>query len=729
MSTSDPVVDTRPSDRGEILWDSFGVPHIYGSSVESMLKGYGFSQMENHAELLLGNVAVARGRTAEYWGAGPNDQNVNMDIGVRTLGIPGRAAIWRQKSSDRQKRYVEAFVAGANQYAQKYLRSISPSFRVVLPLIPEDVFSLLQCIVQFQNFRFREKIRSWQSGDLDPAVKHFDITGSNGWALAPAKTIRGNAILVGSLHWPWATGKSATPGSNFFQWFEAQLIVGDPCQPQLSATGATLVGLPFVAIGFNDYLGWTLTANSVQNSDLYELSLKSDEYEWEHTLRKLDHQVETIAVRETDGTVSPRLATIYSSVHGPIVARRGNKALALRVTGLDAFSIVTQFWDMMLAVNVSEFNNAISLLQLPRYNFIYADARGEIQYIFNGLQPIRQAGNYQTWSKILPGHDSRLLSKGTLPWASLPKLHNPPGGFVQNSNDPPWTSTFPQVLKPSHFPPYIAPEVTMLRSQAIANALLSKKKLSLNDVMVIKESTKMLLADRVITDLITAARESAHPIALAAANLLESWDRTSDNTSSGSVLFDRWLQLYTSDAETPRSKVFGETYPAFTVEWSPEQPLSTPYGLATPAAAIPSLIRAAQQLDYEFGRFDITWGEVHRAILTTWDDSPTNIVDISNTPISGSGDIFGTVRALEFSTGRDDPNLRIVHSGETYTQIVEFTQHGPSAWTLLSYGNASRPNSEHISDQLPYFASKQLKPAWRSRFEVEDHTVKSELLE
>lgn len=38
---------------------------------------------------------------------------------------------------------------------------------------------------------------------------------------------------------------------------------------------------------------------------------------------------------------------------------------------------------------------------------------------------------------------------------------------------------------------------------------------------------------------------------------------------------------------------------------------------------------------------------------------------------------------------------------------------------LLSYGNASQPGSPHDGDQLPLLSEQRLRPAWRTRAEVE----------
>ena len=52
----------------EILWDHYGVPHIYGKNAEEMYHAFGWSQMQNHADLILQLYAEARGRASEYWG-------------------------------------------------------------------------------------------------------------------------------------------------------------------------------------------------------------------------------------------------------------------------------------------------------------------------------------------------------------------------------------------------------------------------------------------------------------------------------------------------------------------------------------------------------------------------------------------------------------------------------------------------------------------------------------
>src|SRR5688500_9561810 len=67
--------------QSEILWDTWGVPHVYGRTVEDVGYGYGWAQAQAHADAILRLYGLARGRGAEYWGA----QNAPSDRMARTM--------------------------------------------------------------------------------------------------------------------------------------------------------------------------------------------------------------------------------------------------------------------------------------------------------------------------------------------------------------------------------------------------------------------------------------------------------------------------------------------------------------------------------------------------------------------------------------------------------------------------------------------------------------------
>ena len=94
----------RAAGNSEILWDRYGVPHIYAADRESMFYAHGWSQMRNHADLLLRLYGESRGRAAEYWGG---DANLELDRWVHLNGVPERAKIWYDAQDPQFRNYLD----------------------------------------------------------------------------------------------------------------------------------------------------------------------------------------------------------------------------------------------------------------------------------------------------------------------------------------------------------------------------------------------------------------------------------------------------------------------------------------------------------------------------------------------------------------------------------------------------------------------------------------------
>ncbi|MGA7385552.1 MAG: penicillin acylase family protein [Methylocella sp.] len=748
----------------EILWDQFGIPHIYGPDVLTVVRGLGYAEMENHAETILMNVASARGRPAEYFGPGASNANVNNDIMVRTEDIPNRAQSWLETGGGEQASILQAFTDGVNQYAKRHGDTIDTLFRQVLPLVPTDITAGIQNTVHFtfmpQQDNLPALISAWQTGGVSAAnavacnftpgcsngtavASNDTPRGSNGWAIAPKKSASGNAILMGNPHLPWGNN-TPVPGLGMFQLMETNLVIGDPEKPKLNASGVVLAGAPFIAIGYSDEIGWTHTNNTIQNTNLYELTLNPNgTYNFGGIALPLLHSTDTIKIRQADGSLTSQNIDVFASVHGPIVAPSNdtnpNKALALRVAGLQQPSLVTQYWKMIKAHSLEEFIAANSSLQSPFFNVIYADRDGHILYVFGGRQPVRQGGAWGKYSGILDGSDPSLLWTSTFPWSELPRAIDPPGGFIANSNNPPWTSTFPQTATndPANFAAYISPQFMDMRPQHGARFLLFGGSLTLADVLSGKESTHMLLADRVLPGpfgLLAAARASGDPIAQAAAKTLTQWDGNADAASKGAVLFEAWWTNVFDDLNTNPALArdntinFYSPHPVFHAGWSASDPLNTPVGLANAAAWVPDLIKAANQVNMTYGTLNVAWGDVHKIVLATHGPKFQLPIPISDASQSGADDPFGPVRVIfRFPAPFGIPQFW-AYSGDGYVQLVEFTKEGARASALLGYGNASRPGSTHVTDQLPFFEAKTLRPTYRTRDEVEKHTVSREVV-
>lgn len=667
----------------EILWDTYGVPHIYGKDVKSLFHAFGWAQMQSHGNLILRLYGQARGRAAEYWG----EEYLESDRWVRTMSVPVRAHEWYKAQNPTFRKYLDAFAAGINAYAQEHAELIDDEVEVVLPVNAVDVLAHLQHVLHFTFVVSPDSIASLDDQGQSANVAPIQALGSNGWAIAPSRSKSGNAMLLANPHLPW---------SDLFLWYEAQLTA-----PGIDAYGAALVGIPVLTIAFNDYLGWTHTVNTHDGWDAYELKLLKGGYQLDSKVRAFEIEEQTLKVRQAESTLREEPLMVRRSVHGPIVAEKDGKAIALRVVGQDAPMTLEQWWDMARAKNLAEFEAALKRLQIPMFTVMYADREGHILHLFNGQVPVRSQGDFEYWSGIIPGDTSTTLWTETHPYRDLPRVLDPTSGWLQNANDPPWTTTFPPAIDPDNYPPYMAPRGPMdLRAQNSARMLAEDEQISFEEMVEYKHSTHMELAERLLDDLIAAAQKQGGEIARRAADVLNNWDRQADADSRGAVLFSFWA------LEVDFSNLFA-------TPWNKDFPLTTPDGLADPASAVAALEAAAAKVEATYNALDVPWGDVFRL----------NYGDV-DLPANGGPDSLGIFRVLNFAPS-EEGTFQPVH-GDSYVAAIEFSDP-VRAMVLTSYGNATQPGALHVGDQLQLFARKELRQVLRSRQEIKAHLAAREV--
>lgn len=650
----------------EILWDTWGVPHVYGRTVEEVGYGFGWAQAQAHGDALLRLYGVVRGRGAEYWG----ESYAASDRMVRALGIPaaGRAGLAAQEGEFH--RYLEAFAEGVNAYAAAHPERIAQAVRPVLPVTGADLVA--------HTHRVLLTFLALTGGEGLPAAGAQP--GSNAWAIAPRRSASGNAMLLANPHLWW--------DQDLMRFFEAHLV-----GPGMNVYGATLVGVPVPAIAFNERLGWSHTVNTIDALDVYTLRLAPGGYLMDGAVRPFRTRVDSIRIRGEDGSMRVEEITLRASEHGAVIASTESTAMAVAVAGLDQHHLLRQWWEMGRARSLEEFEAALRRLQLPMFNVIYADRAGHVMYLFGGRVPVRAGGTFAEWQRPQRGDTSATLWRGIHGYDDLPRVVDPPSGFVQNSNSPPWFSTLPAQLDTARYPAYLSPRWVGFREQRGLQMLMADSSITFDELLAMRYSNHMLLADRVLGELIPAARASGRPLAVQAAEVLERWDRAADAESRGAMLFMLWAHGVFQDVETGRG---------FARPWSAADPANTPNGLADPAAAVAALEEVAELMQTQMGGMDAPWGELNRL-----GDLPGN---------GAPGDPLGVFHVIGYARQGD---VGRAYFGDTYVAAVEFTPQGPHAQVVLSYGNSSQPGSPHNGDQLRLIAEKRMRPAWLTRAEVE----------
>jgi acyl-homoserine-lactone acylase len=354
---------------------------------------------------------------------------------------------------------------------------------------------------------------------------------------------------------------------------------------------------------------------------------------------------------------------------------------------------------METARDFAGYQQALRMQQVPSFNVIYADRAGHIQYLFNGLVPKKPGRDRAYWAGLVPGDRSDTLWASYLSYDELPKVSDPAGGTVQNSNDPPWNAAWPATLDPKPYAETIDSTAVSLRMASGIRMLGEKSKIGFDDLAAMKWSDRSELADRVLPDLEQAVSQYGTDLAKQAVSVLAKWDRTTLAGSRGALLFLDW-----SDRPGAASGYAGA---GWAKPYDLAQPLTMPAGLADPPAATAALDAAAQHMLATTGALDTPWGDVMRIRVGE--------VDL---PASGGPGRLGVFDVLDFSAPKD--GRRVASFGDSFIALVSFD--GPvRAKVLMSYGNASQPGSPHIADQAPLLAQHQLRDAWRARAEVEAH--------
>jgi acyl-homoserine-lactone acylase len=320
-------------------------------------------------------------------------------------------------------------------------------------------------------------------------------------------------------------------------------------------------------------------------------------------------------------------------------------------------------------------------------------------YLYNAAVPVRHQGDYAFWTGVIPGDTSELIwdPAKIVPYDQLPKVIDPPSGWVQNSNDSPWTSAYPMLLDSSKFPAYLAPRVSITtRAQRGIRTLSPARKMSFEDVKAGKLSTHVETADQYLDDLVAAVRKEGTDRAKRAADVLAAWDRAADNDSDGTLIFYRFLL----GAGPDFSSIGGHVVP-----FDEHRPLDTPRGFKDPAKAVALLDAVAADTEKQYGSLHVKWGDVARLRRGN-----------SDLPGNGAPSLMGAIRTLDLGPFVDG-KAQGVH-GDTFFAVVEFSTP-IHAEALLGYGNWSKPGSKHIDDQLPLFSKKQMRPVWKARADIE----------
>ncbi len=661
LALSTPLPASQTQDQpynAEIVRDEYGVPHIHGRTDADTAYGLAFVAAERNFAVLQDLLAVARGQSGLLHGK----SGAIRDYGRELLNIPATVEHDYDEIPADARAMLEAYAAGINRYAALHPKQVRNA--KLFPASGRDV-AAGYAMVSLSFYGIDEELGKLFNNQLPgaapassrPASSPPPDKGSNAFAIAPAKMADGKTWLIANPHLPY---------EGYLALFEAVVHSDEG----LDMAGATLLGSPFLLVGHNRNLGWAVTLNNPDLIDVYRLTLnaKGDQYLFDGKWLPLVRRPVKLPVKA--GIISI-IATreVVSTVHGPVVFNR-HGAFAIRYAGMNSLRMIEQTYRQAKAQNWADWQKVMEIGGIPSTNYVYADRTGKIAYIYNGLIPDRKAGF--DYAGVLPGDTSASVWQNSVGFARLPKVIDPPSGFVFSANNAPFHATAPDAnLQPQQFAPEMGIETRMTNRSWRAEELLSASgKLTPEALLAIKFDTGYSRQSYVMEwiDRLLAVDTSDRPDLAEAQALLKTWDWNSDSKGAADALAELVIM--------PAKFANYHRYPA-----------------PDPKIVLDAYVKALAK----------TYGRI--------DPPLSNIISLQRgetvLPSFGGAD---TLRTATVSYSDNKGTLR-VGGGDSFIMLINWDQQGRvSSQSIVPYGSSIDPASPHYADQMPLFVGKRFKP-------------------
>ncbi len=659
------------AEKVEILRDEYGVPHIFAATAAGAAYGSGYAQAEDRLEEMLRNYRKAEGTMSEAFG----ESFLFHDYRQRVWRHREVAQRHYQELDPQQRAICEAFQSGVKQFMREHPEQV-PAWAPNLE--PWQIIALGRYIIW-----------GWPEGDAggdlrrggiepDPVAYH----GSNEMLLAPSRTAMHAAVAVIDPHLSWY---------GEFRFYEMRIYGGD-----LNFSGASIVGLPFPALGHSRYLSVAMTTGSPDTADAYEETVKDGKYEFKGEWKPLDVRTEHIAIKDKNGAMKDFEIRIEFTHHGPIVAHKNGKAYSMAIPYADEFRLLETTWQLDTARNLTEAKRALASLQLMGQNIMIGTVDGDIYYVRHGRVPIRPKGCDP--SRPMSGSSGQCEWQGIHPFEDLVQITNPPQGYMQNCNVSPIAMMKDSPLVPAKWAehPYLYNADDRLpphqRAAMMVDLLDAAKNVTAEQMMAIAFSPQVWHAEVWQERIRKAAPDGAF------AKMLVQWNRRSDADSRAALAY----------------YLFKTALPLGQAGRSVDPPDSL-----TDEQIRAALGQAEQKLNGDFAP-DAVFGTLFRVgrqgSNRTWPVSGGTLAEAA----------MATPRAISF----DRIGKQMVgRSGQTSTQIVILTKP-PTSYMVLPLGESDHPESGQYDDQAEKLFSKSLaKPTYfLNRKELEKHVSRRESL-
>jgi len=566
----------------DVHWDPYGTPYIYAENDDDLYFTIGYIHAQERLWQMTLTQIAAEARFSEFFGA----EFIEIDKHQRTLGFWHTAESMEERISDDVKNALEAYSNGVNAFIENNKGNLPIEFSLLetdpIPWTPTHSLALTRLMAWDQNIHWRaemayayigqkygpstiQQLMPIYNNQYSTTLSHlfnnrlsFDSLllfnkhdnyvkkilgksgapfGSNAWAVKGRKTGENAPILAGDPH----MGLSI-PGF----WYELYYHT-----PDHQMAGATIPGSPFVLLGQNSNMAWSITNMMADDTDFFIESVPggfengyiADSTATPIQLKNFDVRYEVIKVTGEDDV----LHAVYSTERGPVISKihpdttlLNHQVVTMQWTGHKPGNELLSLYKINRANKLSDFKNAVKDFKSPAMNFIYADKNDNIA-LFSGAElPIRE-NNPVLFRRGWSPEDAW---KGSIPFEELPHIENPEKGYIAHANNKMHSDSYPYYIATFWESPS--------RIMRIEQELEFSDSLSANDMQALQFDVYSEHA-REITEIILPVlrRESDNRFIARALPYLENWDYKFNSVSTAASIFDLFFMKLSKNVLIP----------------------------------------------------------------------------------------------------------------------------------------------------------------------------------
>ena len=680
-----------------IIRDDWGIPHIYGETDADAVFGMIYAQAEDDFNRIEVNFLNSQGRLAEAEG----EDEIWRDLRMKLFIDPADMQTQYDASPQWLKDLMDAWASGLNYYLYTH-PEVQP--RVLTHFEPWMALTFSEGSIggdiERVNLGRLEAFYGQPSNaqavlDREPSSTTLAMvpsglnepdmneepTGSNGIAIAPTNTSAGNALLL------------INPHTSFFFREELHMV----SEQGLDAYGAVTWGQFFVYQGFNENAGWMHTSSGVDNIDEFlETVVERDGtlyYRYGDEERPVTARQVTVPYK-TDTGMAEREFTVYRTHHGPIVREVDGAwvSVALMEEPMDA---LIQSYMRTKAQSYDEYIEVMRTHTNSSNNTVFADSEGNIAYLHSNFIPVRDTRfNYL---QPVDGSDPATDWQGVHSIEETPNAVNPSVGWLQNTNNWPFSAAGPDSPRREEFPVYVQRSGENARGLHAMRVLEGKTDFTLQSLIDAAFDSYLTGFEELIPALVRAydQADASNPLKAELADQV-------------SILRDWDLRWSVESIPTSLAIFFGEeTRRLDATEREVSQQL------------LQALSAASARLEADFGSWRTPWGDINRFqrltgdIVQPFDDAGPS------TPVGFPSARWGSLASFG---ARAYPQTKKWYgtSGNSFVAVVEFGDE-VRARAVTAGGLDSDPSSQHFNDQAELYATGDLREVYYYRADVEGH--------